>query len=340
MTDAPGAFRLAAWNVEWFDRLFDDAARPDRSAGIGRYGVSKARQLDAVAAVMRRIDADALVIVEAPDVSERRAGGAALEIFAEEAGLRTRRARLGFPNETQQEIALLYDPDRVAPRHAPGESAAAPRFDKVFGMDLDLDLRSDTLLWSKPPLELDLDTPAGALHLIGVHAKSKAAHGATDAQDALRIAILNRRKQLAQCIWLRARVDQRLAEGRSLVVAGDFNDGPGLDRFESLFGRSGVEIVLGSGPTALHDPAAVPPRIGAAAPSTARFWDASAERYMNALLDFAMVSADLIPRARWRILHPFDSPEALADPELQRDLLDASDHFPVVLDLTGADANI
>ena len=31
-----------------------------------------------------------------------------------------------------------------------------------------------------------------------------------------------------------------------LIVAGDFNDGPGLDEFEELFGRSGVEIVLGT----------------------------------------------------------------------------------------------
>ena len=60
------------------------------------------------------------------------------------------------------------------------------------------------------------------------------------------MSIDNRRKQLAQCVWLRRRVDGHLAAGDSLIVMGDFNDGPGLDEFEKLFGHSGVEIVLGT----------------------------------------------------------------------------------------------
>ncbi|GIT89864.1 endonuclease [Jannaschia pagri] len=327
--------RVATWNVEWFDRLFDDNAVPTATDDwSARYKVTKARQLEAIAQVMAKINADALVIVEAPDTSGTRSGTAALETFAERYDLRTHRAMLGFANDTRQEIALLYDPAVVTARHAPGDAPDAPRFDRSFHIDLDTDLRAERLVWSKPPLEVDLETADGrSLHVIGVHAKSKAAHGARDDADRIRIAIQNRRKQLGQCIWLRRRVEARLAEGRSLVVAGDFNDGPGLDQFESLFGRSGVEIVLGEGPTALHDPAAVPPRIGAAAPATARFWDNDNKRYLNALLDFAMVSPDLKAGATWRIWHPFDSAEAIADPELSAALLDASDHYPVVLDL-------
>lgn len=328
--------RLATWNVEWFNRLFGDDDSLDHDAQTtSRYEITKARQLDAIAAVMRAIDADALLVIEAPDDGPRRSTRIALERFADWAGLRTSRVMLGFPNETRQEIALMYDPDRVTPRHAPGDGAEAPRFDRVFGMDLDTDLRAEKLVWSKPPLELDLETAIGPLHLIGVHAKSKAAHGASTPQDALRINILNRRKQLAQCIWLRRRVDARLAEGRDLIVAGDFNDGPGLDTFEALFGRSGVEIVLGDGPTALFDPNARPARIGAALPATARFWDNIGKRYLNALLDFAMVGSSLRGRAAWRILHPFDDPKVAADATLRDALLDASDHFPVILDLTG-----
>lgn len=334
-------FRFATWNVEWFDRLFGDDGIPDRSdEHSSRHGVTKARQIEAIATVMQALDADATLVIEAPDDSPTRSTRAALETFAEEAGLRTSRALIGFASETRQEIALLYDSARVTPRHAPGATEAAPRFDGLFAHDLDDDLRAEKLVWSKPPLELDLETPAGPLHLIGVHAKSKAAHGATDARDELRIGILNRRKQLAQCVWLRARVDQRLAEGRSLIVAGDFNDGPGLDRFETLFGQSGVEIVLGDGPTRLSDPHAVVPRIGAAMPTTARFWDSANRRFLNALLDFAMVSQDLRGRAAWRILHPFDDPEVGRDPALRAALLDASDHFPVVLDLAPAPTHL
>ena len=43
--------------------------------------------------------------------------------------------------------------------------------------------------------------------MIGVHLKSKAPHGARDNAQAMQIAIANRRKQLAQAIWLRARVE-------------------------------------------------------------------------------------------------------------------------------------
>ncbi|WP_179379131.1 endonuclease/exonuclease/phosphatase family protein [Jannaschia marina] len=328
------SFRFATWNVEWFNRLFheNDSLNPDPEE-TSRFGVTNARQLDAVAHVMGTIDADALLVIEAPDDGPRRSTRVALEGFAVWAGLRATRVAMGFANDTRQEIALLYDPARVTPRHAPGEAPDAPRFDRTLGMDLDTDLRAEQLVWSKPPLELDLETSAGALHLIGVHAKSKAAHGAANAQEALRIGILNRRKQLGQCIWLRRRVDARLAEGRALIVAGDFNDGPGLDEFETLFGRSGVEIVLGDGADALHDPSARPARIGAALPATARFWDKDRKRYMNALLDFAMVSQNLRDRAEWRILHPFDDPEVARDDDLRQALLDASDHFPVILDL-------
>ncbi len=41
-------------------------------------------------------------------------------------------------------------------------------------------------------------------------------------------SIENRRKQLAQCVWLRQRVAGHLQAGDSLIVLGDFNDGPGL----------------------------------------------------------------------------------------------------------------
>ena len=280
--------------------------------------MSRRRQADALAHVLRAVDADAVLVVEAPDDGPRSSAVAALEGFAAWAGLRTARAAIGFPNHTRQEIALLFDPARVTAAHAPGATPDAPRFDGDRA----------GLRWSKPPLELDLATPAGPLHLIGVHAKSKGTPGLAGA-EARRAAVENRRKQLAQCAWLAARATARLARG-PLVVAGDFNDGPGLDRYEALFGRSGVELVLGAG---LHDPHAVAPRMGAATPTTARFWDVANARWLEALLDFAMVSPDLAPRAAWRILHPFDDPAAAADPALQAALLDASDHFPVVLDL-------
>ena len=270
------------------------------------------------------------MVVEAPDISRKRDGAAALEGFADRAGLRARKALAGFPNDTQQELILLYDPDVITARHDP-LTLNAPRFDTEFRIDLDIDAREDQVSWSKPPLEAALETPLGPLRLIGVHAKSKAPHGATDEAEAIRIAIANRRKQLAQCIWLRRRVEGHLEAGDPLLVMGDFNDGPGLDEYEALFGRSGVEIVIGEAPHRLFDPhaaSALQSRISAR-PTTARFFNRHSNRYLSALLDYIMVSPGLRAKARgWRIWHPFDDPDCWQDEALREALLLASDHFP------------
>ena len=332
--------RIATYNVEWFDQLFgNDGRLLDDDHASGRQGVTRADQIAALGRVFRRLDADAVMVVEAPDLSRRRDGAAALEGFAAHFGLRARATLAGFANDTQQELILLYDPDRIAAAHDPRDSATAPRFDGAFAIDLDLDGRPEPVTWSKPPLEAQLtwrDT-GRALRLIGVHAKSKAPIGARDAAHALRLSIANRRKQLAQCIWLRARVVEHLARGEDLIVLGDFNDGPGIDLQEQLFGRSSVEIVLGEGDgPQLFDPharEALASRI-AAQPSTARFYLAHEKRYLAALLDYVMVSEGLRAMGpRWRIWHPFDDPDCYADPPMRDALLTASDHFPVSLDL-------
>lgn len=340
--------RIATYNCEWFNALFDDHAHllDDRQPSA-RYKVTRARQLAALGLVFTALNADAVMVIEAPDTNGKRSSVKALERFAGHFNLRTRRAVTGFPSETEQEITLLFDPDKISAKHDPmgeptGKKTAidAPRFDGVFRFDLDTDTTPETIRFSKPPLELALTTSGGAkLRLIGVHAKSKAPNGARNAAEAARIGIENRRKQLAQCIWLRQRIEGHLEAGESLIVLGDFNDGPGLDEYEGLFGHSGVEIVLGvNAPPAmcLHDPHAqmvLGQRVGVA-PTTARFYLTPKKRYFEALLDFIMVSPDLANLApEWRIWHPFNDPDCWKTPELREALLAASDHFPVTLDL-------
>jgi endonuclease/exonuclease/phosphatase family metal-dependent hydrolase len=153
----------------------------------------------------------------------------------------------------------------------------------------------------------------------------------------MRVSIENRRKQLAQCIWLRQRIDQLLSEGDDVIVLGDFNDGPGLDEYEKLFGRSSVEIVLGEGDQPrLFDPHArmvLGQRI-AAAPTTARFQIPPDGQYLSALLDYIMISERLQNLSpKWHIWHPFEDPGCYRDDALREALLTASDHFPVTLDI-------
>ncbi|QXT40737.1 endonuclease/exonuclease/phosphatase family protein [Gymnodinialimonas ceratoperidinii] len=332
-------FRIATYNVEWFFKLFDDAGTLLCDDGwSGRWNVTRQAQIDALTTVFQALDADAVLIVEAPDTSRGRDGSIALRNFAAHAGIRAREVLVGFPNDTQQELMLLFDPDVLSARHDPRD-AGAPRFDGEFAIDLDIDAQEDLVRFSKPPLEAALDTPVGPIRLIGTHVKSKAPHGAVTDADVMRMAIANRRKQLAQCIWLRRRVEAHLDAGEALIVAGDLNDGPGLDEYEALFGRSGLEIVLGSDGAPerrLFDPHAAQALQSklSAAPTTSRFFKRHENRYLQALLDYVMVSPNLRARAqRWHIWHPFDDPECWSRADLREALLTASDHFPVSLDL-------
>jgi len=330
--------RFATYNVAWFASLFDNDNRLfDDDEWSSRHDVTRAQQTAALGRVFGALDADAVMVIEAPNHGRRQSTVTALEHFAARFSLRARAAVMGFSNDTDQEIALLYDPDKLTARHAPQAAKEAPRFDGVLRIDLDVDATEDRVVFSKPPLELDVTTQSGfAFHMIGAHLKSKAPHGAKSAADILRVAISNRRKQLAQAIWLRRRIDTHLAADRPLMVMGDMNDGPGLDEFEDLFGRSSVEIVLGEGDAALFDPhakQALSRRLGAA-PSSARFWIQLEKRYLQALLDYIMVTPDIHGRgAQWRIWHPMDDPECWGNTALRDALLTASDHFPVTLDV-------
>ncbi len=341
--------RLATYNVEWFSNLFDQkGSLIMNNSWSGKWNVTKEMQINALGTVLQTLDADGIMIIEAPDDSNTHSTVKALESFAAHFGLRQNKAIIGFTNHTQQEIAFLYDPKTMEVVHDPLGIAEPdvgmkdePRFDGTFHLDVDVDAKPEKITFSKPPLEL-LMTPAGGspMRLIGVHAKSKAPHGAKNRQQEVRISIENRRKQLAQCIWLRKRVEQHLDAGDDLIVMGDFNDGPGLDDYEKLFGHSGVEIVLGTtkpnGQTLRepHAEAAMSARAGTA-PTTSRFYIHAKKTYLNALLDYIMVAPELYKTTTpvWKIWHPFNDPSCFDNKGLCDALLTASDHFPVTVDL-------
>jgi len=144
-------------------------------------------------------------------------------------------------------------------------------------------------------------------------------------------------ENFSQRFGLRARIDTHLSQATPLMLMGDLNDGPGLDEFEDLFGRSSVEIILGAqGDHPLYDPhaaRALGQRLGAM-PTTSRFWIRSEKRFLQALLDYIMISPDLRSYTPvWRIWHPLDDPACWADAALRHALVTASDHFPVTVDI-------
>jgi hypothetical protein len=333
--------RLATYNVEWFTKLFDKhGGFVNNNSDSARYEITKAEQFAAIGRVFQALDADGLMVIEAPDSSEHRSSVVALENFARHFSLRARRAVTGFTSETKQEIAFLYDPNCLSAQHTPlgahDPYSPAPRFD--YELSYGPKAAPEVIRFSKPPLELTVRTSDGTdLSLIGLHAKSKSVRVSPDHADYIRLSIQNRRQQLAECFWVRARVDQLLSQGRHVMVMGDLNDGPGLDEYEQAFGYSGVEVILGQGARINHmlfDPHAIQ-SAQPVVPASSRFWLQDRQTYFEAMLDFILVSAD-IKRAqpRWRIWHPLTDPAILVTPDLAQALLTASDHFPVSIDLT------
>lgn len=335
--------RLATYNVAWFNRFFDDQGDflNENSQSAIRTD-SKAQRFAAIGAVFQAINADGIMVIEAPNTNKRRSSVKALQRFAEIFGLRASRAVTGFTSDTEQEISFVYDPKTITARHDPmGTSeprSTAPRFD--VDLAYSIDGKPQLARFSKPPLELALSLLGGGdLRLIGVHIKSKAIHETLTPAGISEMSIQNRRKQLAESFWLRARIDQVLDDNHILLVMGDLNDGPGLDIYEQKFGFSSVEVVTGqSAPQKrrLYDPhSLVDARIwGQQTPRSARFWDQTRQDYAETMLDFIMVSDQIAKTSTWRIWHPLHDPEIVQNLALSKALLMASDHFPVSIDIT------
>ena len=342
--------KICSYNLEWFDDLF----APDNSLrrgmvepsdggfchpGVGRFDAD--RRADAVAQVLRSVDADLYGLLEAPNTKAdgSKSTVACLENFAAAQGLRTRKALIGYISSTCQELALLYDPDKLDAQHIPGGGNRweGPRFDSVWEFDTDEDGIAEVYKFARAPLEAELTLrPDGQrLRLILVHAKSKGIFNSVDLLRWQKEEERNRRRLLAECAWVRRRVDAWLDDGHPVVVMGDINDGPGMDWFEMRFGKSAVDLLMGD----LFDPDRILRNLAGRPswtsdgwrPASARFRDRVTGSYVNVLIDHVLVSAGLSSGAgTHRVWNPYDD-SSLAG--LKTDLNTASDHYPVSLEL-------
>ena len=60
--------RIATYNIEWFNNLFDDDGVLLMDDGwSGRHDVTRAMQIEALGIVFAALDADAIMVIEAPD---------------------------------------------------------------------------------------------------------------------------------------------------------------------------------------------------------------------------------------------------------------------------------
>lgn len=327
-------FRLCTYNLEWFDDVFDhtNAMLTDTKS---------VTRLENVAEALRVVDADLIGVVEAPGTTKRtgKSTVACLEGFAAAFGLRQTRTVIGFASAGRQEIGIMFDPAKASVTHDPGGKSSSrinPPFNKSFEYDSDEDRVREIYRHYRPPLEAQVTrTDTGAtFHLAVVHAKSKGIFSKNDLIHYQREELRNRRKLFAECAHIRMRVDEWLEDGRSVVVMGDINDGPGMDATEFQFARSAVEKVMGN----VFEPERIlkswtgEPKWGPFGfePSTARFTDRFTNDPVNVLIDHILVSLDLAVDDH-QVWNPYQNDNAKPHKKL---LHAASDHFPVTVDLS------
>lgn len=344
------SLRICSYNLEWFDDLFlpDNNLRRGHvsgsDGGFCRPGVGSFdadRRAAAVGNVFRAVDADLFGLLEAPNTlaDGSKSTVTCLENFAADQGLRTRKAVMGYVNARCQELALLYDPDKLEVRHTPGggNRREGPRFDSSWEFDTDEDGIPEVYKFARAPLEAELTVKATGqqLRLILAHAKSKGIFSSVDLVRWHKEEERNRRRLFAECAWIRRRVDAWLDDGHPLVVMGDINDGPGMDWFEMRFGKSAVDLLMGD----LFEPGRILHNLAGRPawtrngwePASARFRDRITETYINVLIDHILLSADLADGASGhRVWNPYQDRDLAG---LKADLNNASDHFPVSVDL-------
>ncbi len=327
--------RICTYNVEHFNHLFVDGDNQLRNTAEAQQRISALQQ------VLQMIDADIIGIVEAPNT---QANGpedtvSRLQNFANAIGIRANRAVMGYVSAGSQEIAVLHDP-AVQVQHQPGgqpNRADNPPFDGQFLFDTDDDTISELYSHYRPPLEVSVNGGGHQFRLMVVHTKSKGIFNSVDVAHWELENQRSRRKLLAECTWIRKRVDEWLDQGLEVVVMGDFNDGPGMDFYEHKLGKSAVEIVMGDifqPDRILRNLAARPTwrrGDGGWKPSTARFRDRFTRDYVTVMIDHIMLSARLRPAQNpHRIWNPYEDNALSA---MRQTFTTASDHFPVTLDL-------
>ncbi len=329
--------RLMTYNIKWFTKAFE-ADNTLITQG------EAAEQLEAAAEVLRATQPDLIGVTEGPNTTTttgQRNTVTALENFAAAKNLRQSKAMIGFPSPGQQEIAILFDPAKVAVTHDPGGQAGVlrnPPFNEEFRSDSDGDGIIELYKHYRPPLEAKVERLDGGVPfwMMVVHAKSKGIFDAMDRVHFERVSERNRRKLFAECASIRQRAEQWLEEDRAVVVMGDINDGPGFDYYEGRFGRSAVETIMGD----IYKPDDIlrnhvgPPIWGRHGwePSTARFTDPYTDDRVNALIDHIMASRHIAPHGATpaQVWNPYQDSEAKP---LKKALHAASDHFPVTLDI-------
>lgn len=336
--------KFAVYNVEWMRRLFHADGTPKRPSDPPPHGKDGERSA-LLAEVVKALDPDVLCIVEGPDTlkDQSKTASEQLEAWRDAFGLDgDYRAVHGFPSAGQQELCALFRESKVKVVHDPEQDKRKNPFTEPFLVDTTETLIKEHYKHYRPPLELSIRAASNQSSELGriivVHTKSKGIFDAVDLARFEQLSERNRKKLYAECYSIRERCNQWL-DGNTklkLVVAGDINDGLGLDYYEQRFSRSAVEVLLGTvfEPEKILRSVLPRPRLGKYgwSPSSSRYHDRITKDDFDVLIDHLLVSQSTTFE-KGRVWNPYldDAPAEVK--ALKATLKAASDHFPISVEL-------
>jgi hypothetical protein len=291
-----------------------------------------------LATVLNLLDADLIAVVEGPNTLADRTVTASrqlsrwMEVF-EVGGDRGYDVIEGFASRGQQELCVIYDANKLTVEHA---FEGRNRFDEPFLVDTLEQSIKERYEHYRPPLEAlvkEKGTLRKLFKLIVMHAKSKGIFDRVDYARYEQLSELNRRKLYAECMHVRQRVDQWLKEGDQVIVTGDINDGMGSDFYEGRFGKSAIELLLGSvyEPELILKSSVGKPKLKRYGwtPSSSNFVDKITGDEFNVLIDHILLSQKIGLQSSG-VMNPYGKAwrDTLSD-EIKGALKRGADHFPV-----------
>lgn len=247
--------KIANWNIEWMNRWFtgDNDGAPQFKPSAEIQGVSDIDALaKRVANVINGLDADILTIQEGP--SRKREMALFVGKYLND-GYKIH----GPAGKGQQKLFALEKKDsNVVSGVVRVEEELEFDFDDVWEVDIDADLAIDEYRFTRPPLVLKVTTSTNmTFRLLNIHTKSKYVHrgrrlweNPATKQEFIVQALKARRRISAEAMRIREYLNSVFAEEPEarIVVAGDFNDGPGLDYFERRYLTHNVAGLIAGGP--------------------------------------------------------------------------------------------
>lgn len=335
--------RILNWNIEWMNRWFTGNATPDW--GSRELTADDARAVAGrVARVISRLDPDVICLQEGPSAKEE------MQLFLDTcltdgAGAAAYEALIGADGR-EQKLYVLRKRGGAASGVSYSSDPATLALRDAWDADVNGDLLLEPYDFTRLPLVVDVTYGAGkTVRIIVLHTKSKYVHQGqklfddpATRQAFVSMAMVARRRISAEGFRLRTYLDAALRDDAQarIIVAGDFNDGPGQDLFErSYLTHNVTDILLGS----TFYPALIfhHPVLASMAPEDLYtaifddFVDDIPDRRL--LLDHFVVSPALRPEiASARIAHAEYEAELIGDGEGARTRR-PSDHRPLFLDL-------